>query len=815
MSLTTVYTATNIQGNMVLIGNTLGLAKASNTLTPGTLGSIGAFITTDSTQQAAGGWGVNTTLNWQLNSSPADLELEANSNVIKAYLFWSADYINGSINLTTSVPNAVTLIDPTGVSHSVLPGSSTTGISQPEGGESATYYQNYTDVTTIVQNGGNGTWICGSVPCALNPTSNDMNYAGWALQVVYTNTSFNLTNVVIQVGPNLANDPPISATINYGGPPLKLYATIGYAEGDAILSGDGFNIAGIATSGSNNPSTNIFCSQINYPNATLNTSGPYGTINASPTAATNPVGCRQGWDVMKVPVNLPGPVATTTTDIPTSSDPGFIYTLGFVSQASQPAIVMTKHVDKTTASSGDILTYTVVIKNTIQAASDFIFVDTMPTGAVFEAGTVKVNGVAVPSGDPTVGIPLGTIPVGGTETVTFNVITTPLYTDSRTIVNFSTGNYSYTGITLNAFSNAVTTTITNLVPLVKTVSETYGTIGDVLTYTLQFQNQTNNTITNVVLVDTTPNGTTFVPNSVSIDFVNQPGYVTDPPGVIIPDVGSLAIVTITYNVTVNTIPNPDPIPNQALLNYTDVTIPSNVFSNIVKTQINTAVVNSNKIVNNVFSDIGQTLTYTVTFKNTGNATAFNVVFTDTIPIGTTFVNGSLTQDGTVISSSSNPPGTILPNNISPGKTSTLTFKVTVSTIPSPNPILNSANAIFSYTIDNATVPNVIGSGFTNTNIVSTQVNNANLGGITKSVDKAFATCGDVLNYTIVIPNTGNITAFNVIIKDTLPNGTVFIANSVTVNGVNQAGANPLTGVTIPTIRSSTIATLTFQAKVQC
>lgn len=52
MALTTIFTANNIQGDMVLIGNTLGLSKASNTLTPGTLGSIGAFITMDDTLQA-------------------------------------------------------------------------------------------------------------------------------------------------------------------------------------------------------------------------------------------------------------------------------------------------------------------------------------------------------------------------------------------------------------------------------------------------------------------------------------------------------------------------------------------------------------------------------------------------------------------------------------------------------------------------------------------------------------------------------------------------------------------------------------------
>lgn len=92
---------------------------------------------------------------------------------------------------------------------------------------------------------------------------------------------------------------------------------------------------------------------------------------------------------------------------------------------------------------------------------------------------------------------------------------------------------------------------------------------------------------------------------------------------------------------------------------------------------------------------------------------------------------------------------------------------------------------------------------------------ADLSSIFKSVDKSFASCGDTISYTILLPNSGNITAFNVILKDTIPLGTVLINNSVFTNGIKQIGANPEFGITIPSIAPGAISTVTFSVNVKC
>ncbi len=65
--------------------------------------------------------------------------------------------------------------------------------------------------------------------------------------------------------------------------------------------------------------------------------------------------------------------------------------------------------------------------------------------------------------------------------------------------------------------------------------------------------------------------------------------------------------------------------------------------------------------------------------------------------------------------------------------------------------------------------------------------------VMKSVNTLQAGVGDTLTYTILIQNTGTVPATNIVFQDPIPSGTVFVANSVTINGVVQQGADPMLG----------------------
>jgi large repetitive protein len=83
-----------------------------------------------------------------------------------------------------------------------------------------------------------------------------------------------------------------------------------------------------------------------------------------------------------------------------------------------------------------------------------------------------------------------------------------------------------------------------------------------------------------------------------------------------------------------------------------------------------------------------------------------------------------------------------------------------------------------------------------------------------TVDRATAAVGDVLTYTAVIDNSaGTTNANNLTFYDTPAPGTSFVPNSFTVNGIAQAGANPVAGVPLGTIAAGTTATVRFQVRV--
>ncbi len=91
----------------------------------------------------------------------------------------------------------------------------------------------------------------------------------------------------------------------------------------------------------------------------------------------------------------------------------------------------------------------------------------------------------------------------------------------------------------------------------------------------------------------------------------------------------------------------NPISNIARIDYTFIAHPTapiisrTITSNPAFTQISDANILSLKAVNAPQATTGDILTYTITLENTGNIPATNLLFSDTIPEGTTFVDNSL------------------------------------------------------------------------------------------------------------------------------------------------------------------------------
>ncbi len=84
----------------------------------------------------------------------------------------------------------------------------------------------------------------------------------------------------------------------------------------------------------------------------------------------------------------------------------------------------------------------------------------------------------------------------------------------------------------------------------------------------------------------------------------------------------------------------------------------------------------------------------------------------------------------------------------------------------------------------------------------------------KAVNKTSTFVGDTLRYSINLDNTaGNGDANNVTFFDAIPPGMVLVPNSVTINGVAQAGANPATGVPIGNVAVGAVINVAFDVTV--
>lgn len=339
--------------------------------------------------------------------------------------------------------------------------------------------------------------------------------------------------------------------------------------------------------------------------------------------------------------------------------------------------------------------------------------------------------------------PAGSVPPTGTLPVTF----TPILGDD------------------------VTYTILNAAPetFTKIVDKANADIGDVLTYTVTVNNPNNFTVNNVLVTDATPAGTTYIGNLVvSAPFTG----IAPASGITITSIGPDDAVTLTWQVQVNsTSPVSTPITNLAT-----VTMPGGTsgITNIVQTKVSHAFVSSLKTVDKANANIGDTLTYTIVLSNNGNVAANNVVITDPIPAGTTYVAGSLT--GTVPFTGTLATGLALTAPIPAGGSATINYKVKVDTsVPANNPIPNTATIAYAYTVDPANPNGIKASGISNT--VNTQVSNATLN-TKKTADKVIAYVGDVITYQVAVTNSGNVPASNVILTDPVPNGTTYVLGSL-------------------------------------
>ncbi|MDG0956906.1 cell surface protein, partial [Bacillus paranthracis] len=489
-------------------------------------------------------------------------------------------------------------------------------------------------------------------------------------------------------------------------------------------------------------------------------------------------------------------------------------------QINSGEITLVKSVDKTFATIGDTISYTITLSNPGNVTSqNIIFTDILPDGTTFISGTLTNDSGTQQIGNPANGIQIGNINPNGTAVITLNVLVTNI-PSINPISNSSSVQFSHVvdpsqpSVSQMNVSNAVSTTINSaILTTQKSADKSIVSVGDTITYTTTITNTGNTAATNITFTSAIPASITFIPNSFTINGVQQSG-AQPALGVTIPNIAPGETVTVTFQVNVISVPPSNSIMGNDTILYSYTVDPNgtpittSISTNIVTNPVLDAMITMVKSVDQTLVTLGDTITYTTILTNSGNTNATNITFTDLIPDGTTFITDSVTIDG-ITQIGLNPNTGITIGLIAPNSSISIAFQVTATSTPAQNPIANSATASYTFIAD----PNApIVSRNVTSNTTFTTINTATILS-SKQVDKAFSHIGDTLTYTVTLTNNGNSSAQNVIFTDTMPSGTTFIANTFSINGVPQSGANPVNGVNIGPITAGATVNVSFQVNV--
>ena len=422
--------------------------------------------------------------------------------------------------------------------------------------------------------------------------------------------------------------------------------------------------------------------------------------------------------------------------------------------SSSADLSITKSDDIDPANVGDTVTYTVTVTNNgPDSANNVTVTDTLPTGLTFVSTTgcnEDPNGVATCT--------LGTIASGASAAYTVEV-TVDAGTGGSTLTNnvSVTADESDPDTTNNTVDE--TTTISSLsadLSITKSDDIDPASEGDTVTYTITVSNAGPDDANNVFVTDTVPTGLTFVStNGCTEDTTGVPtctlGTIT---------AGSSASYTVTVTVDAGT-------SGSTLTNNVSVTADEedpDTGNNTVDetTTITSADLSITKSDNIDPVNEGVTVTYTITVTNNGPDDANNVVVTDTLPTGLTFVStNGCTEDTTGV-----PTCTL--GTITAGNSASYTVEVTVDAGTAGTTLTNNV----SVTADESD-PDTSNNAVDET----TSVGSADLA-ITKVDDVDPVNRGDTVTYTIVVTNNGPDDATDVTVVDTF-SGAVPTVVSVT------------------------------------
>jgi uncharacterized repeat protein (TIGR01451 family) len=446
-----------------------------------------------------------------------------------------------------------------------------------------------------------------------------------------------------------------------------------------------------------------------------------------------------------------------------------------------------------------------------------VLTETVPANTTFNAGASTAGWVCVPDNNAgsTCTLAVGSlVGASGNQTATFAVDVDVLVPGGTTQISntasIADDGANGTDPTPGNNSGSDTTPLTAAPDLSITKSDSGASVapGGTVSYTLTYANSGSIGATGVVLTETVPANTTFNAGASTAGWVCVPD--NNAGSICTLAIGALAAASGPQNATFAvTVVNPvaagvTQISNTASIaddgaNGIDPTPGNNSGSDTtpVTAAPDFSLTNSDS---GASVAPGGTVSYTLTYANSGNIGAAGVVLTETVPANTTFNSGASTAGWVCV-----------PNN-NAGSICTLAIGSLVGGSGPQNATfaVNVVNPLPAGTTQISNTASIADNGANgadptpgnNSGSDTTPVNAAPDFSITKSDSGASVTTGGTVSYTLTYANSGNIGATGVVLTDTVPANTTF-----------NSGASTAGWVCLPNNNAGSICTLAIGALV--
>lgn len=212
---------------------------------------------------------------------------------------------------------------------------------------------------------------------------------------------------------------------------------------------------------------------------------------------------------------------------------------------------------------------------------------------------------------------------------------------------------------------------------VRSSAKPFAIPGESVLQTLTLTNNSDYEISQINITDTLSLGASVVGGSVSIDDTPYDQYSPTTGFTLPKNIGKGESVKVTYNIQVDSPSQTDLVSLFSTIGYT---VEGEMFEErtpTVEISIEVADISITKSADKKVAVVGDTITFTNLIQNKGNVEATDIIFTDTLPAGANFVEGSLMIDG-VPDEDADPTMGVSLANLNVGGEVRVTFEVKVS-----------------------------------------------------------------------------------------------------------------------------------------